>query len=474
MSSTRSVYTHAAFPSISSTLSLLEERETEFEKRSGVIVTEDGVQPPPPTAPSSRNSSESTILAHAARRSVSADPLMVSSNGKGSDGVPMRKPRPTLNLTTSKSSLQLQELAELAQIPASPILAAPYTSSPTTITPPITSPTDTPSPRTVRHKGSFASLSPPVSSPLASSSFLLPPIEVEPPSRWSMDSVSRPTQVAEPSSSPKPRKRGRFMSLITRARTGSVSKPQPRSSSMSHDEFGLASPNESSFSHNSTNSTSSLISQGRYSNCPAPPPMATSPSTTSTTSSSSNLPTPADSQCDINADPFCPASPTFLPSSYLPDPSPIYDEVDGRMSPPPEPTLPAPSPSMPTPSLFAPARTQSSIPFLSAALSKTKLRRRKRKLVISCISSADLGHPQSEGRAQLEALRRERDAQKRCESIRKWCESFGPVRRVERKPDGSLHVHWKDWEVADTVCRVNGQVTIKGVGRVSLAWRYVN
>ena len=49
----------------------------------------------------------------------------------------------------------------------------------------------------------------------------------------------------------------------------------------------------------------------------------------------------------------------------------------------------------------------------------------------------------------------------------RWCESFGPVRRVERKPDGSLHVHWKDWQVADMVstscaclCVCGGPLTV--------------
>ena len=46
---------------------------------------------------------------------------------------------------------------------------------------------------------------------------------------------------------------------------------------------------------------------------------------------------------------------------------------------------------------------------------------------------------------------REMEQRRRVQNVVKWCESFGPVRRIEKKEDGSLHVYWKDWEVADMV-----------------------
>ena len=43
------------------------------------------------------------------------------------------------------------------------------------------------------------------------------------------------------------------------------------------------------------------------------------------------------------------------------------------------------------------------------------------------------------------------EQQRRVQNVVRWCESFGPVKKVETKEDGSLHVYWKDWEVADMV-----------------------
>ena len=58
------------------------------------------------------------------------------------------------------------------------------------------------------------------------------------------------------------------------------------------------------------------------------------------------------------------------------------------------------------------------------------MRRRKKKLVI--FANSEVSPVPSEGRAQIEAQRREKEVKKRCDNIVKWCESFGPVRRVER------------------------------------------
>ncbi|KAI0761544.1 hypothetical protein BD413DRAFT_441356, partial [Trametes elegans] len=125
-------------------------------------------------------------------------------------------------------------------------------------------------------------------------------------------------------------------------------------------------------------------------------------------------------------------------------------------SPPPEPMLPPPSLSTPSPSFFCPNQW---LPLLFASLMGRR-RRRKKKLVIS-------GAPLELGPSR--ALSRQ------CvQNTVKWCESFGPVRKIETKEDGSLHVYWKDWEVADMVCRVQADVVINVVGRVRLAWLYIS
>ncbi|KAH9974821.1 hypothetical protein BGW80DRAFT_1559780 [Lactifluus volemus] len=54
-------------------------------------------------------------------------------------------------------------------------------------------------------------------------------------------------------------------------------------------------------------------------------------------------------------------------------------------------------------------------------------------------------------------------------AVKRWCESFGELRRISRK-DGALHVSWKKASVADTVCRLEARVFIKGVGSVGLSW----
>ncbi|EPQ60246.1 hypothetical protein GLOTRDRAFT_118590 [Gloeophyllum trabeum ATCC 11539] len=73
---------------------------------------------------------------------------------------------------------------------------------------------------------------------------------------------------------------------------------------------------------------------------------------------------------------------------------------------------------------------------------------RKKKLVIN-------GVPAGDSRAT--------------EAVRRWCESHGEVSRFQWKPDG-LHVHFRKTSVADTVCRLQAQVEIKGAGSVSLSW----
>ncbi|KAI0045242.1 hypothetical protein FA95DRAFT_1607864 [Auriscalpium vulgare] len=55
------------------------------------------------------------------------------------------------------------------------------------------------------------------------------------------------------------------------------------------------------------------------------------------------------------------------------------------------------------------------------------------------------------------------------EAVRLWCESFGALRRIVRK-DGALHISFKKASVADTVCRLQAQVFIRGAGSVGLSW----
>ncbi|KAF8480289.1 hypothetical protein DFH94DRAFT_469178 [Russula ochroleuca] len=49
-------------------------------------------------------------------------------------------------------------------------------------------------------------------------------------------------------------------------------------------------------------------------------------------------------------------------------------------------------------------------------------------------------------------------------AVKRWCESFGEIRRISHK-DGALHVSWKKASVADMA-----RVYIKDVGSVGLSW----
>ncbi|KAF4581338.1 hypothetical protein EYR40_002926 [Pleurotus pulmonarius] len=61
------------------------------------------------------------------------------------------------------------------------------------------------------------------------------------------------------------------------------------------------------------------------------------------------------------------------------------------------------------------------------------------------------------------------------EAVRAWCESFGQVRSFAPSPagdgsKGSVVVDWKKASVAETVCRVQATVWIRGAGSVGLSW----
>ncbi|KAI0367177.1 hypothetical protein BV20DRAFT_950620 [Pilatotrama ljubarskyi] len=480
---------HATYPSISSTMSLLEERETEAEKRAAVYVAdkEPAARPPPRLAGRGRSSSAAVLRSS----DESYTPFPVNSS-------PRRKQRPTLPaLTTSHSTPQLRNLAELATMP-SPSLAPSSTLLPS----PMSDTTATPDSEVVS-PGEAITCSP-FDGPAEDA-------EVALASRWSLDSVaSRPRfgQVVPDLSSSSPasktKKRDRLLSLISgRSRSGSVGKPNPppntpRGSSDVLDIRRIDSREAMQSTSRPSFSMSSL------------PPRALAPSVSSSSSSNgssaSTLATPVEpmhptplpdidpfasggSSCMFEEEPVFAENPHLTPESpllapekpkALPSPprEPLTLQIPSRPatpgSPPPQPTLPLPSPGTPSPSFLVPTpRSQSFFASL-----KGRQRRRKKKLVIS---GAPLEISSSRAPSSLSAMQtpddmehRKSEQQRRVDNVIKWCESFGPVRKIETKEDGSLHVYWKDWEVADMVCRIQAQVVIKDVGRVNLAWSYIS
>ncbi|KAI0634957.1 hypothetical protein C8Q77DRAFT_1156325 [Trametes polyzona] len=473
-------------------MSMLEERETEPEKRTAVYVPEDEVAFP-------------TAATRAGRgRSSSAAVLRTTDDFSGSfpsGSSPRRKQRPTLpQLTTSHSTPQLRNLAELATMP-SPSLAPASSLLPS----PMSDVTVTPDSEVVS-PGEAITCSP-FDSPAEDADAALA-------SRWSLDSVaSRPRirQVAADVSSSSPasksKKRDRLLSLISgRTRSGSVGKPSPppntpRGSSdvldirrsSSREAVRSASASRPSF-------TMSVL-----------PPRALAPSVSSSSSSNgssaSTLATPIEPNHPSplpDVDPFGshapsygledepvfaanphldPDSPLLAPQKPQTPPSPprvsLTLQIPSRpttpSSPPPQPTLPLPSPSTPSPSFLVPTpRT----PSFFASL-KGRPRRRKKKLVISgapleIATTSRSPSSLSALQASEDVSHRAAEQRRRVQNVIKWCESFGPTRKIETKEDGSLHVYWKDWEVADMVCRVQAQVVIKDVGRVNLAWSYIS
>lgn len=112
-------------------------------------------------------------------------------------------------------------------------------------------------------------------------------------------------------------------------------------------------------------------------------------------------------------------------------------------SPPPEPTLPLPSPGTPTASFLVSPQQRSQSFFASLPFKKGS-RRRDKKLVITGVPLEDA----DDGR---DTDWKANEKRRRYENVVRWCEAFGEVRKIERKPDGTLHVFWRDWESADMV-----------------------
>ncbi|KAI0718381.1 hypothetical protein C8T65DRAFT_570799 [Cerioporus squamosus] len=487
-----STHRHATYPSISSTLSLLEERESEAEKRSAVYVADE-------------DASLQRVVPMPMGRGRSSSAAVPLSGTVPFSASPKRKQRPALPaLSTSASSPQLRRLAELAATPSPSFsVGTPLLPSPMSDLSDITATPDT----EVVTPGEAITYSP-----------LEPTVEEDAgeaglASRWSLDSVaSRPriTQMAldDASSSPasKTKKRDRLLSLISgRARSGSVTKPLPPPNTPRGSSDVLDIRRIDSRDAPSTSSRPSFT---------MPPKISMTPSLSSSNSSNvSTLATPieplpsddlfaSDSPCmpeDIDEEdspvfaenPFYqPDSPLLPPESPRGQPSPppsltpqphghepltlqIPERPMSPASPPPQPTLPLPSPSTPSPSFLVPSpRPQSFFATITG-----RQRRRKKKLVIS---GAPLELTQSRSSSSVSGApsddyqHRQQEQQRRVQNVVRWCESFGPVKRVEAKDDGSLHVYWRDWEVADMVCRIQAQVSIKDVGRVNLAWYYIS
>ncbi|GBE87628.1 hypothetical protein SCP_1103050 [Sparassis crispa] len=464
---------HTNYPSISSTLELLEERETEAERRAGVYVT------------GTNETAVDEMAAASARRGSNASMSHVNAEapklhlGLGKMG-PKRKQRPALPaLSTSVSSPQLRTLAVQS---ASPSLgSATSTNLPSAFTATSQKFIDASAPSTL------------TAAPFTRSGAMAngeTDDDQQLPSRWSLDSVvSRharasflPVHIPLPASpttqSPtsKGSTRDRLISFISRGRSGSLGKTLPpvipaaeealtgRNSLTKEPHFLMVSSRPSLSSPLTTPVNSHF-------------PVNSSPSS-SNTSSAASLPTPTDAMLDpfsATADSCIPVESAHASSDvqdfHLPD-IPVAPSLPP--SPPPEPTLPLPSPSMPSQSFLVPQRPHT---FFSALALKRRLRRRAKKLVISGIEGPDalasvqqLRNPHDEA----ERERRIEERRRRLTNVVHWCESFGALRKVERKDDGSLHVYWRQWEVADMVCRVQAQVYIKEVGRVNLAWHYIS
>ncbi|KAH9855626.1 hypothetical protein C2E23DRAFT_866720 [Lenzites betulinus] len=408
---------HATYPSISSTMSVLEERETEVEKRTAVYVAEEQ----PSFAPTFK---------HAGPLPRSADDFSGTFPLSSS---PERKRRPTLpQLTTSHSTPQLRNLAELATMP-SPSLAPISSLLPSLMSDATGSP-----------DAEFVTLDSPEEADG----------EATLASRWSLDSVASRPRIRQASADATKRDRS----------IGRPSPPPPNTPRGSSDVLDIR----------RSSSREAMHSASRPSFHPSVRTLAPSVSSSSSSnaSSASTLATPIEPMLPSplpDLDPFGSSAP-----SCMFDEEPIPSRPTSPGSPPPQPTLPLPSPSTPSPSLFLPApRSQS----FFASLTNRQRRRRKKLVISGSPLYVDLGRASSSLSASQvaeDARNRVVEQQRRVENVIKWCESFGPTRKIEKKEDGSLHVYWKDWEVADMVCRVQAQVYIRDVGRVNLAWSYIS
>ncbi|CAK5264530.1 unnamed protein product [Mycena citricolor] len=84
------------------------------------------------------------------------------------------------------------------------------------------------------------------------------------------------------------------------------------------------------------------------------------------------------------------------------------------------------------------------------------------------VSFASLGPRKKKKRLVISGIAAEDDH--KFEAAKRWCESFGEVSQITRMPNDDLHVHFRQAEVADTVCRLRAKVYIRAVGSVQLSW----
>ncbi|KAF9041348.1 hypothetical protein BJ165DRAFT_1530080 [Panaeolus papilionaceus] len=154
----------------------------------------------------------------------------------------------------------------------------------------------------------------------------------------------------------------------------------------------------------------------------------------------------------VNAGPASPATPNSLTPSPMPTPSPMASNhnllnVQGQgqrelIDPYANGYLPYDSPT----SMTIPMSASSPGGILGTM---KKARTPKRLLVISGVDVEDI---------------------QTYEAVKSWCESLGEVREIKRVANGSLYVDFKKASVAEAVCRLQAQVTIKGAGSVSVSW----
>lgn len=438
----------ATLNSISSTLSMLEERETEIGKRCAVYVADEGLHPWTWSDYTERRRSRSAVLPRM------ADEFGITSHAI--DFNPPEKQRPTLrSITTTHSAPHLRNLAELATKPSPSLTPNPgVVSSLISDTIPST------------EYGVF-SLGKGVScSPLERAAEEETEAALESP--WLLDSLashSRNGHVSAYTSS---------ASLSTKA-TKRVALPsrsldRPRADCDRTPSFMVNVPGRSSDDIHTAQSPSRRV-------IPAFPQGAlihtVSSSSSAGASVNSTFATPIDwisrfplpDMDSLSADSrlysfeeklVITANPTFSEDSILPSPPPatlILQTPPRPRSPnfmPLQPTLPPPSPDTPSPSILVP--TQHSQSFF--ALIKRRGGQRHKKLVISGPTlEHDIRHTQSLPELNEAAAHRTAERELRVKNIIRWCESFGRIQKVDEKENGSLHIYWKKRQVADTVSR---------------------
>ncbi|KAI0764452.1 hypothetical protein BC629DRAFT_1596716 [Irpex lacteus] len=350
---------------------------------------------------------------------------------------PLPPSPPNLILANSTSTPQLQELAELAHIPATPILS---------------------------HQPLLAYLATSLASPRESPVDPFPAATLMPPaSGWSIDSrdpastehpvLSRPAPDSVQASPTKTRKRDHLMRFISRARAGSVTK-QSTSPSPMREELDIPTSHGSHFPIPSRISTAMRHEHMSPSVCTPQQMAATKSIILKASALGTSLVTPGASLPDLSTvDVFGTALPAFTPVLSTPEMS-DNTHVDMDKLPSLRPTLPPPKPGSSTPSFFLPQKQEG--PF--TLLTRKMVRRRRKKLIVCWMDTQFRASTGDVGNLQVAAdTHHKRRQQQREEALLAWCK-----------------LHGAKWEVADMVCCIEAPVYIKNVGRVLLMWQYLN